>query len=441
LLAVAALLSSSAVPLAGQKAVTTELGVFVQWTKLDKELLLDNALTGGVRGALYFFNNFGVEADIQAGKTTWHDSVAEKSITYRPYAFRLTYGMPIKEKVRLVIGLGYQNNVYDGRFRAVGPARAGNEYEEGITALLGLKVCMNQKTSLRFDVPLDYNPSPNFNGNPFLLDGKSTNIGVRVGMSYAVRGRCYSEPPPLPPPPPPPPPTPTPIPTPPPPPPPPPNQAPVATISSPAAGSSFNSNTPVTFSGSCRDPEQGDITQSARWRSSRDGDIGTGGSLTRPLSIGAHTITLTCTDAQGLTGTAQASIAVAQLLVRLNWVYFDFDRATLTAAGRDTLDRIIQLMQSQTDIKVAIEGHTDPYGSDEYNDALAERRTGTVLAYVTRGGIDGSRIQTKGFGERCLMLDDDHDRPQRSKPEHRVNRRVEIWSVGDAGVAASCRPR
>jgi outer membrane protein OmpA-like peptidoglycan-associated protein len=198
---------------------------------------------------------------------------------------------------------------------------------------------------------------------------------------------------------------------------------------------------PVNFSGSCTDPEQGNLSSSARWRSTRDGDIGTGASFTRTLSPGAHTITLTCTDGPGLTGTASVTITSQDLLVRLNWVYFDFDRSTLTPAGRDTLNRVITTLQQRTDLQIAVEGHTDPFGSDSYNQSLSERRAQSVVDFLTRGGVASSRIVQRGFGEQCLMLDDDRTSPTRSRAEHRANRRVEIWSVGDGGAGSSCRPR
>jgi outer membrane protein OmpA-like peptidoglycan-associated protein len=125
--------------------------------------------------------------------------------------------------------------------------------------------------------------------------------------------------------------------------------------------------------------------------------------------------------------------------VRLNWVYFNFDQATLTRAGRDTLDRVIATLKEKSEWKVAVEGHTDPYGSDQYNQALSERRAATVASFLTRGGIDASRISQKGFGEACLALDDDHTSPAKSRREHGTNRRVEIWSVGDQGTSSGCR--
>ena len=113
----------------------------------------------------------------------------------------------------------------------------------------------------------------------------------------------------------------------------------------------------------------------------------------------------------------------------------------LTPAGRDTLDGVIRTLTQRADLSVAVEGHTDPFGSSAYNDALSTRRAQAVVDYLTRGGIAATRIGAKGFGEQCLLLDDDADRPTRPRAEHRVNRRVEIWSVGNAGVATTCRPR
>lgn len=444
-LAATLLMAALLAPLASaQRPGTIEGGLFGQYTKLDEELNLDNPLGIGGRLAWFlFFKNFSLEADIQYAKTDWTVGTTVKSVTYRPYAGRLVYGIPLGERVQLVLGAGYQQNIYKGRIQNIGNAVAGNEYEDAVTGIAGLKFCLNEGWNLRFDVPVDYNPSPNFNGSTVTLDGKATNIGFRVGLGYALRGKCYEAEQPLPPPPPPPPPaptpapapTPTPIPTPT----PPPNQAPVATISSPTQGASLSGVT--NFAGSCRDPEQGDISSGARWRSNRDGELGTGGSFSRQLSPGAHIVTLTCIDTQGLIGTASVNITSQELLVRLNWVYFDFDRSTLTRAGRDTLDRIIGTLQARTEMNIAVEGHADPYGRDEYNQALSERRAKTVVDYLTAGGIGANRISSKGFGEQCLLLDDDHTTPARSKAEHRANRRVEIWSVGNAGVSAGCRPR
>jgi outer membrane protein OmpA-like peptidoglycan-associated protein len=427
-----------------QKPLAVEAGVFGQFTKMDEELSLDDILSIGGRLGVFVLPRLAVEVDGHIGKTDWAAPGGTESITYSPFAVRAVYGLPLGDRLRFLLGLGYQQNVYRNRVQEFSGFVAGNEFEDALSGLVGLKVCLDQKWSLRGDVPVDYNPSPNFNGNTVTLDGKSTNIGFRIGISRMLNGDCYDVPEPPPPPPPaaPPPaaPTPQPIPAPTPTPPlVPANTPPVANITSPASGASVSGS--VNFAGTCTDAEQGILSSSATWRSNRDGDIGTGASFSRSLSTGAHTIVMTCTDGPGLTSTASINISSAELLFQLMEVSFDFNQATLTQAGRDTLDRAITTLQQRADLRIAVEGHTDPYGREAYNQALSERRAQAVVAYLTRGGIAAERISQKGFGESCLVLDDDHNIPRRSKDEHRVNRRVEIWSVGDAGASAGCRLR
>ena len=431
-----------------QKPFAVEAGLFGQFTKIDEELSLDDVLSIGGRFGIFLLPRLALEIDGHIGKTDWAAPGGTKSITYSPFSVRGVYGLPLGDKLRLMLGLGYQQNVYKNRIQQFNTSVAGNEYEDALTALVGLKVCLSETWSLRGDVPFDYNPSPNFNGNTVTLDGESTNIGFRIGISRMFSGACYETAAPLPAPPPAAPlpaaplPAPTPAPTPTPPlipAPVPANTPPVASITSPPNGASISG--PITFTGTCTDPEDGNVSQNARWRSSRDGDIGTGASFTRTLTTGSHTITLTCTDAPGLSGSITINVTSAELLFRLQEVSFEFNQATLTQAGRDTLDRVIQTLQQRSDLQIAVEGHTDPYGRDAYNQGLSERRAQTVVTYLTAGGIAGTRMVSKGFGEQCLVLDDDHTTPKLSKAEHRVNRRVEILSVGDVGAAASCRVR
>ena len=89
------------------------------------------------------------------------------------------------------------------------------------------------------------------------------------------------------------------------------NTPPSVSISAPAAGASFVEGTAIQFTGSATDAQQGDLTSSLAWSSSRDGAIGTGGSFTNStLSVGTHTITASVTDSGGLTGSATRTITV-----------------------------------------------------------------------------------------------------------------------------------
>ena len=88
------------------------------------------------------------------------------------------------------------------------------------------------------------------------------------------------------------------------------NTAPAVTIASPANGLSVPTGTAISFSGSASDTQQGNLTSQLVWQSSRDGQIGTGGSFTRVLSTGTHTITATVTDGGGMTSAASRSVTV-----------------------------------------------------------------------------------------------------------------------------------
>jgi len=91
------------------------------------------------------------------------------------------------------------------------------------------------------------------------------------------------------------------------------NTNPVAAITSPAGGATFQPGASVTFSGAGTDTENGQLTGTYLvWTSSRDGEIGTGKTFTTTsLSTGAHTITLTVTDRDGATGSKSINITIA----------------------------------------------------------------------------------------------------------------------------------
>jgi OOP family OmpA-OmpF porin len=81
---------------------------------------------------------------------------------------------------------------------------------------------------------------------------------------------------------------------------------------------------------------------------------------------------------------------------------FGFNQATLTPAGRAKLDKeVIQRANREyADIRaVNINGHTDRLGSPDYNQKLSERRAEAVRAYLVSRGMDGSKIESYGYGK------------------------------------------
>ena len=86
-------------------------------------------------------------------------------------------------------------------------------------------------------------------------------------------------------------------------------------------------------------------------------------------------------------------------LLTLRGNAFEFDKSSLTAGARDTLQTVVTTLKNFPDAKIEIQGHTDWIGSDAYNQALSERRANSVRDYLVSQGIAAGRITTIGYGE------------------------------------------
>jgi len=93
------------------------------------------------------------------------------------------------------------------------------------------------------------------------------------------------------------------------------NNWPSVSITNPVNEAVYTEGDDVTFSGSASDAEDGTLSTSITWTSSRDGAIGTGSSVTLTnLSVGTHTITAEVTNSKGITGSASLTISINPIL-------------------------------------------------------------------------------------------------------------------------------
>ncbi len=106
--------------------------------------------------------------------------------------------------------------------------------------------------------------------------------------------------------------------------------------------------------------------------------------------------------------------------IELPIVYFDFDKHNIKEEFFDRLDEAARLLRERTDLRVFVGGHTDNYGSNEYNIALGQRRYNEVYNYLVNKGVDPAQLKTGTYGE---------DIPAQSNRTIRgraLNRRVEL---------------
>lgn len=121
---------------------------------------------------------------------------------------------------------------------------------------------------------------------------------------------------------------------------------------------------------------------------------------------------------------------------------FAFDKSVLKPEGRTALDDFaLQLSGAQYEA-IFVTGHTDRFGSNDYNQRLSERRANTVRDYLERKGVPASRIHADGKGETQPVT-----KPGDCKGAKSVkvitclqpDRRVHVEVTGTKGVAASSR--
>lgn len=74
---------------------------------------------------------------------------------------------------------------------------------------------------------------------------------------------------------------------------------------------------------------------------------------------------------------------------------------TLTALANDFLI----YLQVKPDARLTLEGHADPRGSVEYNQALSERRVDRVKRFLVALGVPDTNIRTEAFGKQENLTD------------------------------------
>jgi OOP family OmpA-OmpF porin len=107
-------------------------------------------------------------------------------------------------------------------------------------------------------------------------------------------------------------------------------------------------------------------------------------------------------------------------------VFFEFNKATIPQAYLQLLDSIIVALQKYPDHELIVKGNADHIGSEEYNQALSERRAQAVKEYLLERGVQNpNRIKTIGYGESQPLVPVNERLPmRRTVKERAMNRRV-----------------
>lgn len=99
-------------------------------------------------------------------------------------------------------------------------------------------------------------------------------------------------------------------------------------------------------------------------------------------------------------GTTVERIDDETLIVRFaSDVLFAVDSASLSGSSQATLSEVSGVVSEFDKTAVIIQGHTDSSGSDQYNQALSERRAESVRSFLSGQGVNPGRMLAEGYGE------------------------------------------
>jgi outer membrane protein OmpA-like peptidoglycan-associated protein len=162
-------------------------------------------------------------------------------------------------------------------------------------------------------------------------------------------------------------------------------------------------------------------------------DNGETGPNASKLTMGAHKVSITdvnnCTAVLDLEvrkrilpALDRSTMSVGQA-IPLEQLTFKADSTNLESGSLPVIDELYSFLLENENITVEIGGHTNNVPSDEYCDRLSTARAKSVAEYLTRRGIDASRVTFKGYGKRKPIA------PNTTPEGRKKNQRVEVKIV------------
>ncbi|MBE6413328.1 MAG: hypothetical protein E7035_02095 [Verrucomicrobiaceae bacterium] len=104
-------------------------------------------------------------------------------------------------------------------------------------------------------------------------------------------------------------------------------------------------------------------------------------------------------------------------------VYFTFNQYAIPASERENVKKAAEYFKANPD-KVCLVGHTDWYGTEEYNMLLSDKRCKAVQEYMLGLGVDAGKVETIARGEQGSVVD-----VAKNSAEAKNDRRVDIVKI------------
>lgn len=119
---------------------------------------------------------------------------------------------------------------------------------------------------------------------------------------------------------------------------------------------------------------------------------------TKGKSVDPKTLTELITNITLDTIVILDKIEINKIFVLEN-IYFEFDSTRIQRSAATELDKLVQLLMDNPEIKIEMGSHTDSIGSNVYNYELSKGRAESTVRYLIKHGIAPDRLVAKGYGE------------------------------------------
>ena len=110
-------------------------------------------------------------------------------------------------------------------------------------------------------------------------------------------------------------------------------------------------------------------------------------------------------------------------IIDIENIYFDFDKWTIKNESTISLNKVVDILNGNPEMKININAHTDNKGNKGYNLDLSENRAAAAMKFLISKGIDANRMISHGYGETELLIDCEKDC---TKAQDQINRRIEF---------------
>jgi OOP family OmpA-OmpF porin len=102
------------------------------------------------------------------------------------------------------------------------------------------------------------------------------------------------------------------------------------------------------------------------------------------------------------------------------YINFDTGKSMIRDESKAIIEQIVQMMKSNPELKLSVEGHTDNVGTPASNKTLSEARAKSVVSAIVSQGVAADRLSPVGYGQDRPIADNSTEEGKAK------NRRVDL---------------